>query len=296
MNANSFVLLVKEVWFLVKVFIYHHKHTNNAWKKSQKEVSVILSVVIEHSTRVLIWQLFHIIGAFILICRFGWTVFMNLVINSLKVQLNEKIIHWYYLMNIIITSLIACFFLQLWNPSCFTQVMMTLMTKPCRSFDPSATEALHCTVAICGQLQKRYNRCNDSISLHSFLLRLNSTDVEKAQGHSAFRISSQWARVKVCTVPKSYLPFSVPRSPILRILALALTFLLSSVCKFAQQRLRGGCRERKTKVKDILEGWHLVTLQKGKCLFEPHLLFFTSAMAFLFLAHSVPLFWVLWSC
>lgn len=192
-------------------------------------------------------------------------------------------------MNVIIASLIACFFLQLWNPSCFTQVIMASMTKPWSSFDSSATEALHCTVAICGQLQKRYNRCNDSISLHSFLLR-------KAQGHSEFRISSQWARVKVRTVPKSYLPFSVPWSPILRILALALTFLLPSVCKFAQQRLRGGCRERKTKVKDILEGWHLVTLQKGKCLFEPHLLFVTSAMAFLFQAHSVRLFCVLRSC
>lgn len=42
----------------------------------------------------------------------------------------------------------------------------------------------------------------------------------------------------------SYLAFSVPWSPILRVLALALAFLLSSICKFAQQRLRGSCTER----------------------------------------------------
>lgn len=89
--------------------------------------------------------------------------------------------------------------------------------------------------------------------------------------------------------PKSYLPFSVPRPSVLRILALALTFLLPSVCKFAQQRLCGGCRERKMKVRDMLEGQHLVTLQKGKCPVKPHRLLSTSATTFLSLAHSLPL-------
>lgn len=42
----------------------------------------------------------------------------------------------------------------------------------------------------------------------------------------------------------SYLAFSVPRPPVLRVLALALAFLLPSVGKFAQQRLRGSCRKR----------------------------------------------------
>lgn len=50
---------------------------------------------------------------------------------------------------------------------------------------------------------------------------------------------------KINTGVTSYLAFSVPRPSILRVLALALAFLLPSVGKFAQQRLRGSCRERK---------------------------------------------------
>lgn len=45
-------------------------------------------------------------------------------------------------------------------------------------------------------------------------------------------------------LPPSYLAISVPRPPVLRVLALALAFLLTSIGKFAQQRLRGSCRER----------------------------------------------------
>lgn len=49
----------------------------------------------------------------------------------------------------------------------------------------------------------------------------------------------------------SYLALSVPRSPILGVLALALAFLLSSVCKFTQQRLRRSCTERERKQNDV---------------------------------------------
>lgn len=50
--------------------------------------------------------------------------------------------------------------------------------------------------------------------------------------------------LSLCNGITSYLAFSVPRSPILGVLALALAFLLSSVCKFTQQRLRRSCTEK----------------------------------------------------
>lgn len=76
-----------------------------------------------------------------------------------------------------------------------------------------------------------------------------------------------WDMVKevgVCTGVTSHLAFSVPRPPVLRVLALALAFLLPSVGKFAQQRLRGGCREDKI----MLEGLYPVTPQEDRSPFE----------------------------
>ena len=72
-----------------------------------------------------------------------------------------------------------------------------------------------------------------------------------------------------CTGVTPYLAFSVPRPPVLRVLALALAFLLPSVCKFAQQRLRGSCREREREDTITLGGLHRVTPCKDRSPFEP---------------------------
>lgn len=59
--------------------------------------------------------------------------------------------------------------------------------------------------------------------------------------------------LQVCQIPSkiiitilTYLSFPWPGSPILGIFALILSFLLSSISKFAQQRFRWGCKDRKT--------------------------------------------------
>lgn len=65
-------------------------------------------------------------------------------------------------------------------------------------------------------------------------------------GEQMNSVLSLWDMVRdhgICTGVTPYLAISVPRPPVLRVLALALAFLLPSVGKFAQQRLRGCCRE-----------------------------------------------------
>ena len=86
-------------------------------------------------------------------------------------------------------------------------------------------------------------------------------------------IVEKWRRcASICPSLTSYLAFSVPRPPVLRILALALAFFLPSIGKFAQQRLRGGCKGKEMKVTTMSGGIHPMTQQKERspcelCLF-----------------------------
>lgn len=82
-----------------------------------------------------------------------------------------------------------------------------------------------------------------------------------------------------CIGVTSYLAFSVPRPPVLRILALALAFFLSSVSKFAQQRLRGSCRERERGQNHVRRTTSCDPLRKKEA--------FLNCVAFLFFYHRI---------
>lgn len=89
----------------------------------------------------------------------------------------------------------------------------------------------------------------------------------------------------------SYLSVPVPRSPVLGVLALALAFLLSSVCKLTQQRLRRSCnREGKTSTKKVTFGsLRPVTPPRPQPFFSAALhCFSSSTVTSLSLLHLTP--------